>query len=115
MLKKNQMLSFVDIVLNAEADVIQRAYEARVKIDGLLEEREKAYQQIAQLEEEIHQVVGESGSFPFPDPPIPVAGMGKAAPKKKASVAKKSAPIPVNPKVGQGAGAASSESPESIG
>lgn len=70
-------LSFVDIVLNAEAAVIKQAYEARLQIDGLLQEREAAYRRIVELETQIEQVVGEEGVFAFPPPPAPVAGIDK--------------------------------------
>lgn len=93
--KKEQPLTFTDIVLRAEADVIQQAYEARVKIDELLAERSKAYEQIAQLEEQVDTVLGEAGTFPFPPPPMPVAGFAaKAAPANRSKArtpAKKSA------------------------
>lgn len=92
MAKKDQALTFTDIVLRAEADVIQQAYEARVKIDGYLEERAKAYEQIAALEEQVDSVLGETGVFPFPPPPLPVAGFGakptaatRSKPKKPAA------------------------------
>ena len=43
-------LSFVEIVMRADAETIKAAYEARVKVDGLLAEREAAYRKIAELE-----------------------------------------------------------------
>jgi hypothetical protein len=75
MAKKNTELNFVDIVLNANAETIRQALEAREQIDGLLAEREEAYQKIAEIEEQIETVVGQEGSFPFPAPPLPVAGI----------------------------------------
>ena len=77
-------LSLVEIVMRADAETIKAAYEARVKVDGLLEEREKAYRRIAELESQIDSALGGPGSFVFPDPPLPVAGFAvKAAPPKK--------------------------------
>ena len=73
-------LSFVDIVMRADADVIKAAYDARVKIDDLLVEREEAYRRIEQLETQIESVVGEPGVFVFPPPPCPVAGLDSAGP-----------------------------------
>ena len=35
-------LSFVEIVMRADAETIKAAYEARVKVDGLLAERDEA-------------------------------------------------------------------------
>ena len=43
-------LSFMEIVMRADAETIKAAYEARVKVDGLLAEREAAYRRIAELE-----------------------------------------------------------------
>ncbi|MBQ7652523.1 MAG: hypothetical protein IJS15_16305 [Victivallales bacterium] len=77
-------LSLVEIVMRADAETIKAAYEARVKVDGLLEEREKAYRRIAELEEQIDSALGGPGNFVFPDPPLPVAGFAvKAAQPKK--------------------------------
>lgn len=103
MAKNDPTLSFTDIVLRAEAETIRQAYEARVKIDELLAERAKAYEQIAQLEEQVDDVLGDAGVFPFPPPPIPVAGFGAKAgaaarPKPKKPVAKpapKPSPEPI--------------------
>lgn len=75
MAKKNTTLSFRDIVLGAEADVIRRALEARMQIDQLIEERQRAYERIAALETQVEEVLGEAGGFPFPPPPLPVAGL----------------------------------------
>ena len=67
-------LSFVEIVMRADAETIKAAYEARVKVDGLLAEREAAYRKIAELEQQVEEVIGEQGVFVFPEPPMPVAG-----------------------------------------
>ena len=77
-------LSFVEIVMRADAETIKAAYEARVKVDGLLEEREKAYRRIAELEGQIDSLLGGPGTFVFPEPPLPVAGFSvkPAQPKK---------------------------------
>ncbi|AHF91391.1 hypothetical protein OpiT1DRAFT_02228 [Opitutaceae bacterium TAV1] len=72
-------LTFRDIVLGAEADVIRQALEARVQIDQLIEERQRAYERIAQLETQVEDVLGETGTFPFPAPPLPVAGLDPKA------------------------------------
>ena len=94
MKKKITPLEFSDIVLGADVETIRKALEARTEIDQLLEQREKAYAQIAELESQVEEVMGEEGSFPFPEPPAPVFGFGpaKAAnkPKKKAPVSKPS-------------------------
>ena len=79
MAKKNSPLTFRDIVLNAEAGVIRQALEARVKIDQLIEERQRAYDRIAALETQVAEVIGEPGVFPFPPPPLPVAGFESKA------------------------------------
>ncbi len=85
MAKKGEVLTFQDIVLGAEVETIQRALEARREIDALLEQREAAYQKIAEVEAQVQAVMGEDGeAFPFPDPPVPVAAWsGRAAPAKK--------------------------------
>jgi hypothetical protein len=86
MAKKPASLSFRDIVLGAEADVIRAALDARVKIDALIVERQAAYERIAALENQIATVVGEPGVYPFPAPPLPVAGFdAKPAPAKKSA------------------------------
>jgi hypothetical protein len=79
MAKKNSPLTFRDIVLGAEAEVIRQALEARVKIDQLIEERQRAYDRIAALETQVEEVMGEPGLFPFPPPPLPVAGFDPKA------------------------------------
>jgi hypothetical protein len=90
MAKKPTPLTFRDIVLGADADVIRQALEARVKIDQLIAERQAAYERIAALETQIETVVGEPGVYPFPQPPQPVAGfdpkaetVNRGAPAKK--------------------------------
>ena len=67
------------VVLGAEADVIRQAHEARVKIDQLIEERQRAYERIAALETQVEDVIGEPGVYPFPPPPLPVAGFDPKA------------------------------------
>jgi len=91
---KNKPLSFTDIVLNAEAEVIKQAYDARLSVDKLLAERESLYARIAELESEVDEVLGEEGVFPFPAPPVEVAGFNaKASPAKRSKpAAKKAAP-----------------------
>jgi hypothetical protein len=93
MAKKPTALTFRDIVLGAEADVIRAALDARVKIDALVTERQAAYARIAELETEIETVVGEPGVYPFPAPPLPVAGFDPKADTvtRGATVAKKPA------------------------
>jgi hypothetical protein len=94
MAKKNPTLNFRDIVLGAEAEVIRQALEARVKIDQLIEERQRAYDRIAVLETQVEEVLGEPGAYPFPAPPLPIAGFDPkaetvtrgGAPAKKAAV-----------------------------
>lgn len=79
MAKKTASLSFRDIILGADAEVIRQALEAREQIDQLIEERRQAYERIAQLEEQVETVFGETGVFPFPAPPLPVAGFDPKA------------------------------------
>ncbi len=76
-------LGFVEIVMGADAEVIKSAYEARVKIDGLLTERAEAYRHIVELETQIEQVVGEPGVFSYPPPPSPVAGWLRLEPQPR--------------------------------
>jgi len=99
MAKKATTLSFRDIVLGAEADVIRKALEARTQIDQLIEERQRAYERIAALETQVEEVIGEPGSFPFPLPPLPVAGLdpkqdflSRGAPAAKKPQVRASAP-----------------------
>ena len=79
MAKKSPTLTFRDIVLGADADTIRQAHEARVKIDQLIDERQKAYERIAAIETQVETVIGEPGVFPFPAPPLPVAGFDPKA------------------------------------
>jgi hypothetical protein len=72
-------LSFRDLVLGAEAETLRQALEARVRIDELIAERQAAYERIATLETQIEDVIGEPGVFPFPLPPLPVAGLDPKA------------------------------------
>ena len=92
MAKKPQKLTpltMTEIILRGDAETIQKALEARTQIDTLLEEREAAYQRIAELETQVCEIVGEDGTFPFPEPPMPVATFTASAPAKK-----KAAPAP---------------------
>lgn len=73
--KKSQELTFADIVMGARADLIKQAYEARLKIDEQLAAREEAYRRIAELEQQIEEIVGMPGQFVYPAPPLPVAGV----------------------------------------
>ena len=92
MAKKSASLSFRDIVLGADAEVIRQAHDARVQIDKLVEERQLAYARIAELETQVEDVLGETGAFPFPAPPLPVAGFDpKADTVTRGAPAKKSA------------------------
>lgn len=86
--KQPLMLSMADIVLGAEAEVIKAAYEARVKIDVLLAERNEMYQRIAEIESEVDTIMGEQGVFVFPNPPYPVAGFEGANKSEKKSAKK---------------------------
>ncbi|MEN9840666.1 MAG: hypothetical protein RL376_466 [Verrucomicrobiota bacterium] len=72
-------LTFRDLVLGADADTLRQALEARVRIDELVSERQAAYERIAALETQIEEVIGEPGVFPFPVPPLPVAGLDAKA------------------------------------
>lgn len=72
-------LSFRDLVLGADADTLRQALEARVRIDELIAERQAAYERIAALETQVEDVLGEPGVFPFPAPPLPVAGIDAKA------------------------------------
>jgi hypothetical protein len=93
MAKKPQKLiplTMTEIILRGDSETIRQALEARTQIDTLLEEREAAYQRIAELETQVCEIVGEDGIFPFPAPPMPVADyVAPAAPKKKATPAVK--------------------------
>lgn len=70
-------LSFIEIIMGADAETIKAAYEAKIKIDGLLAERAEAYRRIAEIEEQIETVVGDPGTFIYPPPPMVVAGWPK--------------------------------------
>lgn len=84
--QKLSPLSVTDIILRGETAVIREALEAREKIDTLLSEREAAYKQIAELESQVEEIVGEEANFPFPPPPVPVASFPAAkSPAKKAA------------------------------
>jgi hypothetical protein len=96
MAKKPSTLSFRDIVLGADAEVIRQAHEARVQIDQLVEERQRAYDRIAALETQIEDVLGEAGVFPFPAPPLPVAGFDPKADTVTRGGAKKAAARPAD-------------------
>lgn len=72
-------LTFRDLVLGADAETIRQALEARVRIDELIAERQAAYERIAALETQVEEVIGEPGVFPFPAPPLPVAGLDPKA------------------------------------
>lgn len=82
----NTPLGFVEIVMRAEAETIRTALEARLKVDTLLTEREEAYRKIAEIENQVEEIIGEPGVFSFPPPALPVATFAKVAP----TVAKKS-------------------------
>jgi hypothetical protein len=85
-------LSFIEIVMRSDAETLRQALEARVKVDALLAEREEAYRKIAELENQVEQVVGTSGVFVFPAPPLPVAGFAKTG--QPLPQVKKSEPAP---------------------
>ena len=91
MAKKLIQLTARDIILQADAETIREAFEARVKIDELLVKREEAYRQIEEIELQVEELVGEEGAFIYPEPPVPVAGFSKPVP---ASRPKSAAPKP---------------------
>ncbi|MCH6255644.1 hypothetical protein MLD52_03740 [Puniceicoccaceae bacterium K14] len=98
MAKKNQKtepLSFTEIVLRGDSETIRQALEARVQIDGLLDEREAAYQRIAELENQVETIVGEDGIFPFPSPPAEVSAFSAPAKKTAKPAAKKVVAEPI--------------------
>ncbi len=72
-------LTFRDLVLGSDAETLRQALEARVRIDELIAERQAAYERIATLETQVEEVVGEPGVYPFPAPPLPVAGIDPRA------------------------------------
>lgn len=84
MAKKLVKLTRRDIVLQADAETIREAYEARLKIDDLLAKREEAYRQIEAIELQVEELMGEEGLFVYPEPPVPVAGFSKPAPAARA-------------------------------
>lgn len=81
MAKKSSLpsLTFRDLVLGADAETLRQALEARSRIDELITERQAAYERIATLETQIEDVIGEPGVFPFPPPPLPIAGIDPKA------------------------------------
>jgi hypothetical protein len=87
-------LTFRDLVLVADAETLRLALDARVRIDALIAERQAAYERISALETQIEDVIGEPGVFPFPPPPLPVAGLDPKSETltRAAGVAKKSPP-----------------------
>jgi len=87
-------LTFRDLVLVADAETLRQALEARVRIDTLIAERQAAYERIAVLETQIEDVIGEPGIFPFPPPPLPVAGLDPKSETltRAAGIAKKPTP-----------------------
>jgi hypothetical protein len=94
-LKEVRKLTFVEIVMNADAATIKAAYEARVEVDKLLALREEAYRQIADLETKVEDLMGQAGLFVFPPPPLAVAGLEAAAPRpRKAARAEASGEAP---------------------
>lgn len=86
-------LTFRDLVLGADAETLRQALEARTRIDELVAERQEAYARIAALETQIEDVVGEPGVFPFPAPPLPVAGIDPKAETLARSATAKRAPV----------------------
>jgi hypothetical protein len=95
---KKLTLSFLDIVMGAEAETIKAAYEAKVKIDEQLMLREEAYRRIAEIEDKIEEIAGVKGEFVFPAPPLPVAGIAKPAESTKAVTGKGKDRPPQEPK-----------------
>ncbi len=89
---KLEPLTLTEIILRGDAETLRQALEARIQIDALLEEREAAYRKIAELENQVDVIVGEESTFPFPEPPMPVAEFAKA-PLPKAKKIAKPAPI----------------------
>ena len=60
MAKKLIQLSVTDIVLQADAETIRQALEARSKIDELLGKREEAYRQIDESEQQVEALVAKT-------------------------------------------------------
>ncbi len=83
MAKKLIQLTARDIILQADAETIREAFEARIKIDELLVKREEAYRQIEEIELQVEALVGEEGAFVYPEPPVPVAGFSKPLPASR--------------------------------
>ncbi|MBT3380046.1 MAG: hypothetical protein HN742_22485 [Lentisphaerae bacterium] len=98
--KVTEKLSFVEIVMRADADVIKAAYEARIKIDKLLVLRDEAYTRVFDLEDQIEDVVGEQGTFVFPPPPCPIAGMPSPIPATRRPPPSKKAAVPAPQETG---------------
>ena len=101
MAKKLIPLTMRDIVLQADAETIREAYEARLKIDDLLVKREEAYRQIEIIELQVEELMGEEGLFVYPAPPVPIAGFSKPVsaarpkkPKPPVEIVEKEAPTP---------------------
>jgi hypothetical protein len=90
MAKKLIELTARDIILQANAETIREAYEARLKIDELLVKRAEAYRQIEAIELQVEETMGEEGVFVYPEPPVVVAGFSKPAPAAR--------PAPPKPK-----------------
>ena len=98
-------LSFRDLVLGAEAETLRQALEARVRIDELIAERQAAYERIAALETQVEEVIGEPGVFPFPAPPLPVAGLDPKADTLLRATGAASTPAPAKKSPGRPAAA----------
>ncbi len=81
--KDARKLTFIEIVMNADAATIKAAYEARVDVDKLLALRDEAYRQIADLETKVEDLMGQAGLFVFPPPPLAVAGLEAAGPRAR--------------------------------
>jgi hypothetical protein len=96
MAKKLIELSVTDIILQADAETIRQALEARIQIDDLLLKREEAYRQINDLEMQIEALVGEEGAFVYPAPPEPIAGFNKPVPASR-PITPKPKPAPEKP------------------
>ncbi len=90
MAKKLIALTARDIILQANAETIREAYDARLKIDELLVKREEAYRQIEAIELQVEETMGEEGVFVYPEPPVVVAGFNKPVPAAR--------PTPPKPK-----------------
>lgn len=84
--KEARRLTFVEIVMNADAATIKAAYEARVEVDKLLLVREEAYRHIAEVETNVEELMGQPGLFVFPPPPLAVAGLEGAGPRPRKPV-----------------------------